>query len=89
MRKLVYGIFMLAGLVSSLFATPSVSDASISSETTKIGNLTSEKAKDLFYFSDIVEKQGDSGFLVAHYSHTSHGSHGSHGSHTSHYSSRY
>lgn len=88
MKKMIYNLFLIAGIIGSALGFTKVEAAATPLvEPDSVENIIKN---DNLYFSDILERQtGQSNLLAYHYSHGSHGSHGSHRSHTSHYSSRY
>ena len=86
MRKIIYGIFLFAGLLASSlgFGKQEVQAAPVQGIRPALDNACDEG----LVFSDVLNMH--EGTLVAsHYSHRSHVSHTSHTSHRSHYSSRY
>lgn len=84
MKKIIYNVFFIAGLVTSAFSfskqVANATDLAVSNES------KSPSESDQIYFSDILEQQTQqSGLVAAHYSHRSHSSHYSHRSHYSGY----
>ena len=84
MRKLIFLLFMVAGLVAQgLGSGPSDSPAQASLVP---GSQGSPADGGMLYFSDAQAQSFDDGLIATHYSHSSHASHYSHRSHYSHQS---
>lgn len=82
MKKLIYYLFLAAGLFTTGFGsgTPAVQAAA---PAIRQLDASSPAASDMLYFSDVQQSQRGDTLIAAHYSHRSHSSH------RSHYSSRY
>lgn len=82
MRKLIYSLFLMAGICASAFtASAKMSPTPADTVSVQKGTDASEK----LYFSDVI-KGHNYQLYAEHYSHSSHSSHWSHASHRSHYS---
>ena len=82
MRKLIYSLFLMAGICASAFtASANVSPTPVDTPSALKSTNSSEK----LYFSDVI-KGHNYQLYAEHYSHSSHSSHWSHSSHSSHYS---
>ena len=82
MRRVLYGIGLLAGMVLSLFSGRAEAEAAYQE------GVTPQLEEKMLVFSDVMP-DGENTLLPYHYSHSSHSSHYSHSCHRSHYSSRW
>jgi len=91
MRKIIYKLFFVAGLMASAFGA--ADDAAANAGFDRFPVTTTFTIMDddnKLYFADAIGRNGQSElFVTQHYSHRSHSSHSSHRSHYSHVSSRY
>lgn len=86
MRKLIYIMFLLAGIISLNAGIGKQETQAMPTSTSN--SITHTYSSDTLVFFDVLNNHGDN-LVAGHSSHRSHASHGSHGSHSSHYSSRF
>lgn len=91
MRKIIYKIFVVSGILASAFGSFAQPANAVVNPVSLDTKITQKEQGDngKLYFTDAIKGVGDMQLYAAHYSHVSHSSHSSHSSHYSHVSSRY